>query len=176
MYAEELKRARKHLRKDTQFKRVARFFDRVSDEISTEGFYDEIKRLHKMRSSRTLDRKTKAFLDSVIEANLQDQSYRSRLAEIQMECARVLAKYEPIIDDLVSYMHAQHLETIKGFFSAKADRIEFLQSLCKDHNRFLREVRSIEDAAKIIITDIDKAGYMFKNLIEAMKIVHERKA
>lgn len=176
MYADEIKRLRKLLRKDPQFKKIIKFFERVSTEISPVGFYDEIKRLHKMRSSRSLERGSKAFLDKVVEANLQDQSYRSRLAEIQMECAKLLSKYEPVVDDLVLYMHAQHLEAIKGFFSSKVDRVEFLQGLCKDHHTFLREVRSVEEAAKLIITDIDKAGYMFKNLIEAMKIVHERKA
>lgn len=176
MYAEEIKRLRKHIRKDVQFKKINKFFDRVSEEQSADGLYQEVQRLHKMRSSRTLDRGGKAFLDRVVEANLQDQSYRSRLAEIQMECTRTLSKYEPIIEDLVLYLHAQYLENIKGFFSSKQDRIEFLNGLCKEHARFLREIRSVEESAKIVITDIDKAGYMFKNLIEAVKIVHERKA
>lgn len=176
MYAEEIKRLRKLIRKDNQFKKVNKFFERVAEEQSASGLYKEIQNLHKMRSSRSLDRGSKAFLDKVVEANLQDQSYRSRLAEIQMECTRTLSKYEPVIEDLVLYLHAQYLENIKGFFSSKQDRLDFLQGLCKDHARFLREIRSVEDSAKIVITDIDKAGYMFKNLIEAVKIVHERKA
>lgn len=176
MYAEEIKRLRKSLRKDKQFKKVQMFFDRLSEEISAVGLYDEIKRLHSMRASRSLERTKKAFLDKVVEANLQDQSYRSRLAEIQMECARSISKYEPIVDDLVLYLHAQYQEALKSFFTAKGDRIEFLQNLCKEHTRFLREIASVEEAAKTVIVDIDKAGYMFKNLIEAVKIVHERKS
>ena len=176
MHAEEIKRLRKMLRKDSQYKKVDKFFERVSEEISVTGLYEEIQRLHKMRSSRVLERSNKGFLDKVVEANLQDQSYRSRLAEIQMECAKAISKYEPIVEDLISYMHIQHLESLKGFFSAKSDRIEFLQGLCKDTHRFLREIASVEEAAKTIIVDIDKAGYMFKNLIEAVKIVHERKS
>lgn len=176
MYAEEIKRLRKHLRKDKQYLKVQKFFERLAGEISTVGLYEEIQRLHKMRSSRSLERTGKAFLDKVVEANLMDQSYRSRLAEIQMECARSLSKYEPVIDDLVTYMHAQYQESLKGFFTAKGDRIEFLQNLCKDNTRFMREISSVEEAAKTIIVDIDKAGYMFKNLIEAVKIVHERKS
>lgn len=176
MYAEEIKRLRKLIRKDAQFKKVNKFFEHVAEELSVEALYKEIQNLHKMRSSRSLDRSSKAFLDRVVEANLQDQAYRSRLAEIQMECSRILSKYEPIIEDLVLFLHAQYLESLKGFLSAKQDRLEFLQGLCKDHVRFLRDLRSVDEAAKIVITDIDKAGYMFKNLIEAVKIVHERKA
>lgn len=175
MYSEELKRVRKVIRRDAQFKKVNKFFERLSDEISVVGLYEEIQRLHKMRSSRSLERTNKGFLDKIVEANLQDQSYRSRLAEIQMDCVRSVSKYQPVVEDLVLYLHAEYLETLKGFFSSKADRLEFLQSMCKEHAKFLRNIESVEEAAKIVIQDIDKAGYMYKNLIDAVKIVHERK-
>lgn len=175
MYSTEVKRLRKGLRKDSRFKKVVKFFSTLAEEISVVGFQDEIRRLHKTRAMRSLDRSSKAFLDKIVEANLQDQAYRSRLAEIQLDCTRTLAQYEPIIEDLVSYLYVEYLDTIKPFFTAKQDRMEFLNSLCKEQVTFLREIRSVLEGCRIVIEDIDKAGYMFKNLIEATKIVHERK-
>ena len=176
MYAQEIKRLRKLLRSDKQFKRIKKFFERVSSELSADGLYAEVRNLHGMRSSRVLERGGKAFIDRVVEANLQDQSYRSRLAEIQMDCAKTLSTYQPVVDDLVSYMVLEHQDALKNYFSSKADRADFVTSLCKEYLTFLREVEAVSDAAKTVIVDIDKAGYMFKNLIEAVKIVHERKS
>lgn len=176
MHAVELKRLRKQLRKDPQFRKIGKFFDRLGEELSSKGLYDEIRSLHSMRSSRSLERGKKGFLDKIIEANIQDQSYRSRLAEIQMDCAKALSKYQPVIDDLVMFMVLEHQEALRGFFTAKGDRHEFVTSLCKDHLTFLREIESVQEAAKTVILDIDKAGYLYKNLLEAVKIVHERKS
>lgn len=175
MYSEDLKRLRKKLRKDKQFLKVVKFFNNVANEISISGFYNEISSLHKRRSSRTLNRGEKSFLDKVVEADLQDLAYRSRIAEIELACVQTVAEYGPILDDLVVYLRAEYLEELRGFFKAKGEQEEFCQSLCKNQVKFIRDVKTVQEAARIVVTDIDKSSFRLSNLIEVAKIAHGRK-
>lgn len=169
---EELKAIRRILKKNpryTQF--LENFRGNPAYNINFEEYHEELQRLHTTRLTRELKRKkTRSFPEKVLDAMLQDQSTRSRCAEILGQCTKISNAMERTLSKLRDYLCSEYGETLKRV-GAQAERKAFVEAIMRDFYDFYDEVKTLEKSASIVIEDIDKANYMFKNLVEIIKVL-----
>lgn len=169
---EELKAIRRIIKKNQRYQQfLENFRGNPAYNIDFEEFHEELQRLHTTRLTRELKRKrTRSFPEKVCEAMLQDQSTRSRCAEILGQCTKISGAMERTLSKLRDYLCAEYADTLKRI-GAQGERKAFVEAIMRDFYDFYDEVKTLEKASSIVIEDIDKAGFMFKNLVEIIKVL-----
>src|SRR5690606_10265913 len=93
------------IRENPKFQRFkAAFESNPNTVIDFPGLHEEIARLHKTRAVRSLARKSKGFVDDVVDGLIQDQRVRSRCTEILGVCISVAGSMETTLDNLRDYI------------------------------------------------------------------------
>lgn len=169
---EALKAIRSTIKKNPRYKQfLENFRGNPAYNINFEEFHEELQRLHTTRLTRELKRKkSRSFPEKVLDAMLQDQSTRSRCAEILGQCTKISNAMERTLSKLRDYLCAEYAGYLKTV-GAQGERKAFVESIMRDFYDFYDEVKTLENSARIVIEDIDKANYMFKNLVEIIKVL-----
>jgi len=169
---EQQKAIRSTIKKNKRFQQfLENFRGNPAYNIDFESYHSELQRLHTTRITRELKRKrSRAFPEKVCEALLQDQATRSRCAEILGECTKISHAMERTLSKLRDYLCAEYASYLKSV-GAQGERKAFVESIMRPFYDYFDEVKGLEKAAQIVIEDIDKAGFMFKNLVEVIKVL-----
>jgi len=169
---EELKAIRKKIRQDERFQQFLKNFrGNPAYQIPFETYHEELQRLHTTRLTRELKRKkSRSFPEKALDAMLQDQATRSRCAEILGECSKISSAMERTLSKLRDYLLSEYGGYMK-IVGTVAERKAFVEAVMRDFYDFFDEVKTLEKSAGIVIEDIDKANYMYKNLVELIKVL-----
>lgn len=158
------------LKKDSKYKKFKRIV-LSTKELNLDSLLDEIANLHSSRASRLLKAKN-ISPKALIDANVQDQAYRSRLVEILV---MILRQYGPlelaygVMQDYISTHFADLLPV-----RAKADRAAYLRSgVLHTAWTLLSKLERVRDSAQEVIADIDKTAWALKNMLEGMSMIHK---
>jgi hypothetical protein len=136
--------------------------------------------LHQSRNIRTLvnfrEDKTSKFVDEVIHSNLIDQGQRSRLAEILIQCTRAscaLSDALKLFKEYAIIRYDPYLNKIK----TKGERSSFIDVCLSEMTEYINDCELVINLAKIVINDIDQAGWTLTRTINALSLtqVTERK-
>ena len=133
-----------------------------------EDLHEELERMHKTRSVRSLHRRDKRFTEAVMDANLQDQQYRSRCSEIMGSTLPFTGTFQETLTNLRDYLLLEYGKRIGG---TKHERQQFMENVLRPFFRRLHIVEQLKAHCKFIMEDIDQAGYTFKNMIEYIKLL-----
>lgn len=130
----------------------------------------EIESLHSGRSTRTLSvRRLKG--SSIAAASLQDQSYRSRIVELNLGLTRNYNLLSTAIEAATEQlcMECRDALTTAGYRS-RIDKEKYIRSrLGFAHNR-LADMSNAIEIANLVIEDIDKAGWSLKLTKEVLEL------
>lgn len=171
MTKEEIKALRRIIKKDKKFIRFREAYEgNPAFNIDFEDFHEELKRLHETRSTRHLKRKSKGFTEDVIDGMLQDQATRSRVAEILGQCVKISSSVEKTLNNLRDYLLSEFSTQLKRL-GAQTERKMFIESVMSSFYEYVSDVQTLEKSCRLIVDDIDKAGYTYRNLVEAIKIL-----
>ena len=139
--------------------------------ISVPTVLEEIETLHMGRSTRTLSLKSMSNM-TIVEAILQDQSYRSRITEIMFVALKTTnmleLAYTSTLDSLMSAYGDRLSQKTKG------EREGYIKSFINPARKRIDEIYTIVSLAEYIIEDIDKASYALKNTIQALELTTKR--
>lgn len=127
--------------------------DRVK--IDPAKLLKEIRKLHKDRPSRKLIVKDKVSTKTLRTAVLVDQSYRSRLVEIRMQCYTLATRLEALRDGVVFKLTLSD-SVIEGV-TTKTDRKDYIASYVDERMAIIYELYQVVETADLIIEDIDLA-------------------
>jgi hypothetical protein len=169
---EEWKAIRRILKKNPRYQQfLENFRGNPAYNIDFEEFHQELQRLHTTRLTRELKRKkSRSFPEKALDAMLQDQSTRSRCAEILGQCTKISSAMDRNLSKLRDYLCSEYSDSLKRV-GTQVERKSFVEALMRDFYDFFDEVKTLEKSASIVIEDIDKANYMFKNLVEIIKVL-----
>lgn len=173
---QRLAHIRKLIRRD---KRLSDLEDRFNNlpyyQINGKELHAEIKRIHMVRKTRQLNRKSKTFVGDITESLIDDQAHRSRLTEILMECVKIIRNLENTLESIEGHLLLEYSELLSEI-RTKSERESFIHhNILKEYFKHIEKVERIKQVAEFVIVDIDKAGYMLKNLIEAVKLAAGRR-
>lgn len=173
---EDLLRIKRRLQKDKRAQRLKDSFDRLSQyNLPLRELYDEVERIHMARKTRHLDKRSDTFVQDVTEALIGDQSDRGRLSEILMACVNVIRELEDALENLEGYMLIEYATEMSAI-RTKSERSTFIrQHVLNTFHKYVQRVSRVKGAVEIVIVDIDKAGFMYKNLIEVVKLAAGRR-
>lgn len=157
------------LRKDKRVLKLKRTFDSVPYfNLPYETLIEEIENIHEVRKVRVLKAKENS-IDKIIQANIQDQSFRSRLVEISMNALKAQRRLDSAITSLTNYILIEYSENLK-VVKTKEERMRLLSISLEPFNRYLKRMNEIKEQADMVIHDIDKAAYSLKLTVDALKV------
>lgn len=169
----ELAAIKKTIRKDKRFQRMKELYEtNPAYAIDFKGFHTEISRMHMTRSTRSLKRKGKGnhFTENVIDAMLEDTSIRSRCVEILGQCVKIGSSMADTVSNVRDYLVTEYSNILRKI-GTQTERKQFVESLMRKFYEYLAQINTLEKHARLVIEDIDKAGYTYRNLVESIKIL-----
>ncbi len=159
--------------KDTDdYLRYRRIIKRLAEETDLIKTAEEIGRLHSGRKSRSLFG-SELSADKIIEANLQDTSYRSRLVEIRIDLAKILSLATTTLDTVKSKVYQTYTEDLK-VFKTKGERMSYVESFLTLGTMFTKRVEDLSDQLDLVIKDIDQTSFTYKNAIQILEIIYSK--
>lgn len=168
----ELDALKRVLRKD---KKLLRFKDNFEGNpnfsLNFDKLHEELERLHATRSVRTLRRKNHDFAEEVLDSMLQDQATRSRCTEILGACIKIRGALSDTLDNIRDYLIMTYSSKLKLVGGTQSERKAYVETVLRPFYKYLTEVSMLEEHCKVIIQDIDKAGFAYTNLVETIKIL-----
>lgn len=169
--SQKIKMIRRQIRQDAKYLRFKEAQkNNPNNVIDFKGLHAEMARLHKTRAWRHLKRKSKGFTDEVCDAILQDGQARSRCAEILGICVEITGSMNDTLTNLRDYLVTEYAEFLKAVGTV-AERKAVVETVLRPFYEYLNNVEQLRQHAKIIMEDIDKAGFGYTNLIAALQML-----
>jgi len=160
---------RRIVKKDEKYKRFKAAVDgNANMQLPFADLHEELSRMQKTRQVRSLSRRNKRFTQDVIDAMLQDQAYRSRCTEILTQTLEITGVYQDTLTNLRDYLLFEYGKRLGG---TKGERQQFMENVLRPFFRYIHKVEQLIDHAKLIVGDIDQAGYTYRNLVESIKLL-----
>lgn len=167
---EQLSYLKKKLRTDDRFVRLKTVFGSLPEyRMTFEDLHEEVDLMMTTRPLRSLTRKDN-FVDNIVESMLTDQQYRSRTTEILMSCVKTEKNLSRSLGHLKDYLLTEYHPDIYSIYKTKADREAFVDGILRKFSTFLDKIDELRQRCVLLTGDIDKAGYMFKGLLESVQI------
>jgi hypothetical protein len=158
------------LKADKRVERLRNNFDtKAIFNLDTAKLYDEILSYHMIRGIRRLNPQEPKFLEQLLKANTDDQTYRSRMTEIMVECGRANAILEKSVDYLTQYFITAYSPELKSYRTA-AERAYVIRAALKPFHDYITEVVSVKEAAALVVKDIDNGAWSLRMSVDVMKI------
>ena len=151
-------------------------YDNGEYNLNTEKYIKELQSLHITRKVRLLNsEEIVKNIALLVEALTQNQSVRSRVVEIKMDCVRVSIKLSTKKESLVNYILVKYREELKAIKGTQTDRNAYVQELFNFTTATSSRVKVLQDFCDILLNDIDQASWCLKSVIDCMKILDEAK-
>ena len=172
MTKDERNALRRIIKKHKIYQRYLELFEKnPAFSINFDELHGEIETMHVTRRTRTLRRKKNAhFTENVVDAMLDDQACRSRCTEILGQCVKITNAMEENLGNVRDFLLTEFANHLKHV-GTQAERKAFVENVMKRFYEFFNQVQTLEKHARLIIEDVDKAGYTYRNLVEAIKIL-----
>lgn len=173
---QDMLRIKRLILKDKRVQRIERAFEELAEyNLPIKDMYEEIDRIHMTRKTRHLDKSSETFVQDIIDGMLNDQSSRSRLTEILMSCIHASRNLSSSLETLEGYLQIQYADQL-GAIRTKAERTSFIEHhILSKYHKYIDRVTRIKEAAELVMVDIDKAGFVYRNVIEAVKLAAGRR-
>lgn len=146
---------KRKLRKDDRWIKFETIIERAYP-VKFRNYLQEIKTIHQGRSVRNLSRKTSA--NTLLDANGQDQSYRSRCVEILIEVKQNYSLVDAMTLGIKRYILSTFSEVLNEH-STKGAKEQAVDTLLDPAYDKLTKLESLEEIANLVLKDIDQASY-----------------
>lgn len=151
-------------------------YDNGEYSLNTEKYIKELQSLHITRKVRLLN--SEEILKNIsllVDALAQNQSVRSRVVEIKMDCVRVSTKITFKKESLINYVQVKYRDELKLIKGTQSDRNAYIQELFGFADPMISKIKILQDFCDILLNDIDQASWCLKSIIDCMKILDEAK-
>jgi DNA repair ATPase RecN len=162
-----IERIEKKLKKDERYKRLKEMFSTYPEyRLNFDDLMAELKVLHKGRKILSVPNPNAGdFVKKLTEAAQHDHMFRSRIAEILVECSSVRSKLNKSLDAVTKHILHTYSTDLKSF-RTKEERMNLVSTLLNKFYSYLYSVENIVDMCKVYIDNIDKGSYMVRELVQ----------
>ena len=157
------------LKEDSQFKDFRSIVTTIREALNLEKDKNEALQMQATRTSRRLYENV-ASAKAVMEANLRDMSYRSRLTEIRVNLTSSSAILDEAIKSMRSYIQTQYYDELSSYSTVDAKR-NMIDRVQKSALSLQAEIQSLLELLDFLIKDIDQTGFGLRNIVEVLKIL-----
>lgn len=164
----------KLIRSDPTYQRLRESFETVPIyRLPTDELQKEIETLHKLREVRRLNPLDPRFIDAIVKANTTDQTTRSRLTEISLNCFKAISTLEAAMDSMRKYLIVKYTHELRQY-RTKDERLMIINIALKTFLKYIDAVRVVHESASMVVSDIDKAAWSLKLSLMAVQTHSER--
>ena len=176
MDKQDLLLLKRSIKKDPRIKRLSLSFEELPMyNIPLKDNYEEVEQMHKVRKTRYLDRASTTFVQDIMEGMLDDAAKRARLSEILMGCSNTLRALNSTLDSLEGYLLIEYASKLRRI-STKGERTSFIRHHVFDkYRKYSERVERVKYACEVVMSDIDKAGYTYTNIIKTVQLAAGRR-
>ncbi len=171
----DIKALRKLIKSSKRYKRLRGILTDNEIEqynIPVESYLQEATSRFYSRKFRKLDANAVHILNNITEAAMEDSALRSRLTEMLIVCEQARKSIGGLLDRYENAAMIEHGTSLRRIVTTKDERKEFIRGILEDYIKYLTDVETLSEQIKLLIIDIDKAGYQLKNIIDAQRLVH----
>jgi hypothetical protein len=167
-------RFRLHIKKDPKWIKL-RNMVKTAYNPKFDLYLEEMKALHKSRSSRLLSSDGTPTGKKVANAASKDMAVRSRCVEMCIEIAQIRNWLAIYMNTFQRYVEAEHTEWFKNnrVTTITAQR-NIVQVLLGNAQQQLDKLDTVTEIADMIIKDCDQSGYGTKAVLDALAIATRR--
>lgn len=133
----------------------------------------EVESIHRIRPIRNLNAKDSKFTHKIVDANVVDQSNRSRLVAIQMDCVRASASLQDAVDNMQDYLLLTYSNSLRALRTID-ERKMFMRQVLAVFLKYIDRVAVLRDLCTLVIEDIDKGAYSLMRSINAFETFRHR--
>jgi len=162
---------KKELSKDDNFESFKNLVNSSSKQLNYDTVYEELMTLHKNRKGRNLHLNGRPSTNDIMDCILQDSSYRSRIIEITVSISRNLQNLNTAIEAIVNYVVTEFANKSLLVIKSRIEREQVVRVIISKVQELLDRHKNLNDFCTYLITDIDKAGYSYKNIVEIFEIM-----
>lgn len=163
----------KSIQADARFRRLVNLFEESPlYKIPFKQLHEEIESLHRTRPVRILNRDDPRFIEKIVDASIRDQSYRSRLTEISVQCYRSASSLQDALDAMRSHILFTFSSQMK-VIRTKDERLQVIDLAMAPLLKHVRQCDRLKTTAEMVIGDIDKAAWSLKLLVSSYEL-HSR--
>lgn len=141
--------------------------------LDIDGYIKECHNLHSTRKVRSMV-SGKFTPKSLIEASMQDQSYRSRMVQMRMEALRFQTLLEHTMTVMRGYLLTKHRDRIIG--RTVAERSAYVDRLLSDGMLEIQRISGLMAITEEAIGDIDHAAWSLKHAFDSIQLGSKREA
>ena len=161
-------------KKLTKNRRYRRLLQAVEEGLYAFPFEDtlaEIQDLHKQLEIRRLTAKSlrRGQQKKLLEANLQNQSYRSRIIELLVQSRQFHANLEREYKLTRDYLLQRYPDQFAEY-RTKEERMRSLDTLFEPVVDLLGQYTNLHATAELIIDDLDKASWSIKSTLDILNL------
>lgn len=161
------------VKKDPKYKKFNRMIKNGAYNIDFDHYIKELKGYHSTRIIRilTYDMIVGKEQKKLIEANIQNQSYRSRIVEIQNEFYILSSKLKDHMTILKKYIKTKYINSLKNSgYKTISSQNEAIDNLFSSAALLLKQLENLSQIAENIINDIDKATVSINSNIRILEL------
>lgn len=160
------------LLEDNTFKKYRNIVKNIKENLDIDKLVEEVLVLHSGRTSRTLHGK-QAGADAISTANLQDSSYRSRMAEIRVKIGLKADQLDIALDAARIHLSREYAGYV-GDLKTKGERQGFFDIYLNNGITLHKRMKSVCDQIDLIIKDIDQTSHTIRHAIQILELVYSR--
>lgn len=165
---------RQEIQGDDYFIKLRTMFETgKSFQIDPKSLLSEMARLQSIRISSRIDYKGD-FVRQLIETSSRDQSYRSRLAEIQFSAFRAKHVLSKSVARIRDYLLREYWTDIAKEYRTVKERSDFVDGVLVEFIEFCNDMDHLCSQADILIKDIDQSSWSLKLMRDAVEIHTKR--
>lgn len=158
------------MREDNSFRKVYNAVNNLDSEC--EMWSDELMSLHARRALRALNSSglLQSSVQISIEADLDNQSIRSRAVEIQMKAFRLEASIDSKVSDLKKLLAVRYARSLKQKYSSVNERKQYIDAVCQPMIKVVTNLKNVYKLAELVVADCDAAGYTMKRIGDVLAL------
>ena len=142
--------------------------------LNIQNSLDDALSLHNSRVLRDLKGEQRYSPKLLIDANLTDLSFRSRLVDMRVRNDVKLSTLREALDAIRGHISTQYSTELKSF-STVDQRRAFVDRAVKNSAQLLADGEALLTTIDALIKDIDQSNFHFKTIIECLKLMDSSK-
>jgi hypothetical protein len=160
------------LLKNNTFNKYRRIVRAIKEKIDLEELEAEMRRLYSGRQSRALFG-THPGPEKLMNASLQDASFRTRMVEIRLELSKQADILDIAIDAVRSYLRKEYEDDMPDI-KTKGERVTYFDQYLRRGLELKASMDSLIKRLDHAIKDIDQMGFTFKHLSEMLALIYSK--
>ncbi len=169
------KALRKKIKRTERYKKLRNVLNDPDIEqynIPFDSYMEEVKLTYRNRRFRKLDPNELAtVLEDITSCSIEDTQLRSRYSEMLIVCTQAVKSITTLLEKFETWVVIEFNQDLRATFTNQVDRKKFIDAVLQEYRDYLREAESMKEQISILLSDIDKAGYSVKNIVEAQKLI-----